>query len=188
MTSPPSDNLITHLTKLLDANWESQACTSILSTRAITDENESNINAADASEENSLRILAAKLTSEANLGDESQFFFSTQLDVEESETYNRASGAHAPQWSQAMREELDQVEKNCTWDLLHKDQIPAGQRPLGGKCVSKVKRDVTGEIARFKARSVVKNYLQQFMVDFDQTFAAAVKPMAFRVLFAIAAF
>lgn len=153
------------------------------------DENRSNINTADTSEENPLRILAAKLTSEANVGDESPFFFSTQLDVEESETYNRAmSGAHAPQWSQAMREELDQLEKNCTWDLIHKDQIPAGHRPLEGKWVSKVKRYVTEEIARFNARSVVKNYLQQFMVDFDQTFAAAVKPMAFRVLFAIAAF
>lgn len=93
MTSPPSDNLITHLTKLPDANWESQACTPTLQTRAITDENGSNINAADASEENPL----AKLTSEANVGDESQFFFSTQLDVEEPETYNQAmSGAHAP--------------------------------------------------------------------------------------------
>lgn len=44
------------------------------------------------------------------------------------------------------------------------------------------------DIARFKARWVVKGYLQQFGVDFDQTFAAVVKPMAFRVLFAIAAF
>lgn len=35
---------------------------------------------------------------------------------------------------------------------------------------------------------MVKGYLQQFGVDFDQTFAAVVKPMAFRVLFAIAAF
>lgn len=34
----------------------------------------------------------------------------------------------------------------------------------------------------------MKGYLQQFEVDFDQTFAAVVKPMAFRVLFAIAAF
>lgn len=52
----------------------------------------------------------------------------------------------------------------------------------------KIKRDVDGNIARFKARWVVKGYLQQFGVDFDQTFAAVVKPMAFRVLFAIAAF
>lgn len=35
---------------------------------------------------------------------------------------------------------------------------------------------------------MVKGYLQQFGVDFDQTFAAVVKPMAFRVLFAIVAY
>ena len=35
---------------------------------------------------------------------------------------------------------------------------------------------------------MVKGYLQQFGVDFDQTFATVVKPMTFRVLFAIAAF
>ncbi len=66
--------------------------------------------------------------------------------------------------------------------------MEAGQRALRGKWVYKVKRDVNGKVARFKARWVVKGYLQQFGVDFDQTFAAVVKPMAFRVLFAIAAF
>lgn len=35
---------------------------------------------------------------------------------------------------------------------------------------------------------MVKGYLQQFEVDFDQTFAAVVKPMAFRVLCTIAAY
>ena len=45
-----------------------------------------------------------------------------------------------------------------------------------------------GKVARFKVKSVVKSYLQQFGVNFDQTFAVVVKPMAFRVLFAIAAF
>lgn len=44
------------------------------------------------------------------------------------------------------------------------------------------------EIAGFKARWVVKVYLQQFGIDFDQTYAAVVKQMAFRVLFAIAAY
>ncbi len=63
-----------------------------------------------------------------------------------------------------------------------------GHRPLSGKSVFKIKRDVNGAIARFKARWVVKGYLQQFGIDFDQTFAAVVKPMAFRVLFAIAAY
>lgn len=34
---------------------------------------------------------------------------------------------------------------------------------------------------------MVKGSVQQFGIDFDQTFAAVVKPMAFRILFAIAA-
>lgn len=35
---------------------------------------------------------------------------------------------------------------------------------------------------------MVKGYFQQFGIDFDQTFAAIVKLMAFRVFFTIAAF
>ena len=58
----------------------------------------------------------------------------------------------------------------------------------GGKWVYKVKRDVEGKVSRFKARWVIKGYLQQFGVDFDQTYASVVKPMAFRTLFALAAF
>ena len=78
-----------------------------------------------------------------------------------------------------MREELDQLEKNNAWTLVHKDNVLPGHQLLGGKCV------YNGDIARFKARWVVKGYLQQFGVDFDQTFAAVVKPMAFRVVFAV---
>lgn len=67
-------------------------------------------------------------------------------------------------------------------------EVKAGHKPLSGKWVFKVKRDVNGDIARFKARWVVRGYLQQYGVHFDQTYAAVVKPMAFRVLFAIAAY
>lgn len=87
-----------------------------------------------------------------------------------------------------MREELDQLEKNNTWTVVNKKSIQPGRQVLSGKWVYKFKRDVNGDIARFKARSIVKGYLQQFGVDFDQTFAAVVKPMAFRLLFAIGAF
>lgn len=97
-------------------------------------------------------------------------------------------GPNAAEWARAIEEELDQLEKNNTWELVHKSNVQPGYRPLGGKWVYKIKRDVDGNIARFKARWVVKGYLQQFGVDFNQTFAAVVKPMAFRVLVAIAAF
>ena len=66
--------------------------------------------------------------------------------------------------------------------------VKVAHKPLSGKWVFKIKRDVNGDIARFKARWVVRGYLQQFGVDYDQTYAAVVKPMAFRVLFAIAAY
>lgn len=87
-----------------------------------------------------------------------------------------------------MEEELDQLEKNETWILTRKSEIQPDHQPLGGKWVYNKKRDVDRNIAHFKARWVVKGYLQQFGVDFDQTFAAVVKPMAFQVLFAIAAY
>lgn len=61
-----------------------------------------------------------------------------------------------------------------------------GYRFLSRKGVLKVKRDVNEKIARLKARWVMKDPLQWFGIKFDQTFAALVKPMTFRVLFAIA--
>lgn len=51
-----------------------------------------------------------------------------------------------------------------------------------------MKYNINGNIAYFKARSVVKSYFQQFEVDFNQTFAAVVKSMAFKIFFEIAAF
>lgn len=51
-----------------------------------------------------------------------------------------------------MTEELDQLYKNDTWKLVPRDEIEPGHRPLGRKWVYKVKRDVDGNIARFKAR------------------------------------
>lgn len=87
-----------------------------------------------------------------------------------------------------MEEEVDQLHKNNTWTLIRMEEMEPGHRPLGCKWVYKVKRDVDGNIARFKARWVVKGYLQQYGVDFDQSFAAVVKPIAFQVLFAIAVY
>ncbi len=175
------ENLVAHLTTLLE-NWDRGPNVAIIQPREDPSTPE------EDEEEDPMRILATKINS-ANAVDQDQFANSTQFDVEEPETYSRAmQGPHAAEWARAMEEELDQLHKNETWTLVHQDEMEAGHRALGGKWVYKVKRDVDGKVARFKARWVVKGYLQQFGVDFDQTFAAVVKPMAFRVLFAIAAF
>lgn len=47
---------------------------------------------------------------------------------------------------------------------------------------------MNGAVTRFKARWIVQSYLQQFGIDFNQIFAAVVKLMAFKILFAIAAY
>ena len=86
-----------------------------------------------------------------------------------------------------MDEEIKSLLENNTWDTLSTESMEPGHIVLSGKWVFKLKRDVNGKIVRFKARWVVKGYLQQYGVDFNQTFASVVKPMAFRLLFALAA-
>ena len=177
--------LITKLTSLLEKDWEDDQVLASLTTCEGSNEDDDS-NKADSFEADPLHILAAAIN-KANAGNPSDFSSSTQLDVEETETCERAmSGPHAQQWSHAIQEELEQLEKNETWILVPEQNIEPGHRPLSGKWVFKVKRDVNGAIARF--RWVVRGYLQQFGIDFDQPFAAVVKPMAFRVLFAIAAY
>lgn len=71
-----------------------------------------------------MKILVTKLNAKANAMDQDHFACSTQLDVIEPETYNKTMRvSYAAKWSQAMGEELDQLEKNNTWELVHKDQI-----------------------------------------------------------------
>ncbi len=57
-----------------------------------------------------------------------------------------------------MEEKLDQLHKNETGILVHRDEMEACHRALGGKWVYKVKRDVDRNVAHFKARWVVKEY------------------------------
>lgn len=67
-------------------------------------------------------------------------------------------------------------------------EIKDGHKSPNGKWVFKIKYDINHDITRFKVYWVVYGYLQQFLVNFDQTYATVVKPMAFRVLFAIVAY
>ena len=95
---------------------------------------------------------------------------------------------YASRWAQAMMDEWQSLIDNETWDLVDSSTVPNDHSVLKGKWVFKVKRGRDGKITRFKARWVVKGYLQQYGLDYDQTFAAVVKPVAFRILFALAAY
>ena len=100
-------------------------------------------------------------------------------------TYSQAiESAERKDWTASMEDELNSLKENETWSLV---PLPAGRRALCGKWVYKTKVGANGEVLKHKARWVVKGYEQRHGVDYDQTFAAVVKPMAYKTLFALAA-
>lgn len=144
---PEVEILIVQLTKIL-GNWDEGA--NVLATQVEKEQIHEDpllLHAGDPS------VLLAKKVHSANAGYFDQFVCSTQFDVEEPETYAKAmQGPNSTECAKAMKEELDQLHKNDTWTLMPKDEIEPGHRPLGGKWVYKIERDVDGNVARFKAR------------------------------------
>ena len=118
-----NQELVAYLSTILDRDWESKANVLLTSLDKVEEEEE----------EDPYKILALKLLKE-NAKDTSQFAYATHLDVEESESYNRAMQCpHAAQWSRAMEEELVSLHENKTWVLIPKEEMESGHRPLGGK-------------------------------------------------------
>ncbi len=106
-------------------------------------------------------------------------------DPQEPTNYKKAKASpQAPKWDTSMTEELASLAENQTWTLVPR---PTHQKVLGGKWVYKLKRGPGGEIQRYKARWVVRGFEQRYGIDFNETFAAVVKPMTYKALFAIAA-
>ena len=67
-----------------------------------------------------------------------------------------------------MNEDLDQIEKNQTWELVPR---PADKNIVGTKWVFKNKLNENGKVMRNKARLVYKGYAQLEGIDFEETFA-----------------
>lgn len=70
-------------------------------------------------------------------------------------------------WQNSMKEELNSIEKNNTWDLV---DLPRGKQVIGVKWVYKVKFGADGNIQKYKSRLVVKGYAQKHGIDFFRLF------------------
>jgi hypothetical protein len=84
-------------------------------------------------------------------------------------------------WEQGMKEEMDSLENNQTWDLV---QFPAGKRALQNKWVYKLKEEDGGE-KRYKARLVVKGFAQTKGIYFDEIFSPIVKMTSIRTILSL---
>jgi hypothetical protein len=102
----------------------------------------------------------------------------------EPRTYEEAMETGDPRWRQAMDEEIASLHSNNTWKL---EPLPPGVKPLPPKWVFKIKRDAHGNIERFKARLVVKGFLQQEGVDFSEVYAPVSKHSTLRALLSVTA-
>ena len=83
-----------------------------------------------------------------------------------------AIAAKHPQWVAAMDSEFQPLQKQKTWSLV---PLPANKNVVTYKSVYRLKRHADGSIARYRARLVARGYLQQYGLDYDETFSPVVK-------------
>jgi hypothetical protein len=82
-----------------------------------------------------------------------------------------------------MDEELDQIEKNETWELVPR---PKNKNVIGTKWVFRNKLNEDGQVTRNKARLVCKGYAHIEGIDFEETFAPVARMEEIRFLLAYA--
>ncbi len=51
------------------------------------------------------------------------------------------------QWAHVIQEEVDQLEKNKTWELVPMSEVKVGHKPLSSKWIFRVKYNINDDIA-----------------------------------------
>ena len=88
-------------------------------------------------------------------------------------------------WIKAMNEELDQIEKNQTWELVPRTK---DKNVVGTKWIFKNKVNEYGKIIRNKEILVCKGYAQVEGIDFEETFFPVVRLEAIKMFLEFACF
>lgn len=104
---------------------------------------------------------------------------------DEPRTYRDAMASNDKrQWQEATQREMDALHKNGTWILVDR---PRDKHVITGKWVFRIKVKDDGTIDKYKARYVIKGFMQRPGQEFDETFAPVAQMKSLRVLLAIAA-
>nr|GEW73491.1 ribonuclease H-like domain, reverse transcriptase, RNA-dependent DNA polymerase [Tanacetum cinerariifolium] len=107
-----------------------------------------------------------------------------ELLLAENEPKNYKESSSDKKWIEAMKVELDSINRNNTWELT---TLPKGHKAIGLKWVFKTKKDANGNIIKHKARLVAKGYIQEHGMDFEEVFALVARMETIRLLLPIAA-
>ena len=101
---------------------------------------------------------------------------------QEPATYEQAT--KDPGWVQAMREEIEALIANNTWELV---DLPPKKRAISNKWVYKLKLNSNGSLEKLKARLVIRGFTQQRGIDYQEIFSPVVKVATIRRIIALAA-
>ena len=63
--------------------------------------------------------------------------------------------SNSQKWINAMKDEMKSMQDNDVWDLV---ELPESVKPIGCKWIFKTKRDSKGNVERYKARLVAKEF------------------------------
>jgi hypothetical protein len=93
-------------------------------------------------------------------------------------------GSNSEKWKEAMKDEMNSLAKNSTWDLV---ELPRDRKIVGCKWVYKLKKGVDDKVESYKARLVARGYYQKEGIDFHEIFSPVVKIGSIRRMLALVA-
>lgn len=86
-------------------------------------------------------------------------------------------------WEEAIKEELNSLLINNTWSLVPQ---PIDKNVVDSKWVFNIKNDIYGNPSKYKARLVARGFSQQYLMDYNETFAPVARIATFRLLLSFA--
>jgi hypothetical protein len=90
--------------------------------------------------------------------------------------------SESAQWKNDMKEEMDALEKNKTWDLV---ELPNDRKVFGCKQVYKLKNGLDDKVESYKERLVEKGYSQKEGINLHEISSPVVKLVLARVMLAL---
>ncbi|KAA0052393.1 integrase [Cucumis melo var. makuwa] len=87
-------------------------------------------------------------------------------------------------WKIAMDQEIDAIRRNETWELM---ELPTNKQALRVKWLYRENLKSDGNVEKYKVRLVVKDYKQEYGVDYEEIFAPVTRIEIIQLILSLAA-